>query len=159
LPFLPALAELEWAVDRCFHADLLAAFEPSACSGWSIEDWERAKIGFQPGLALVCAPWPLRELREACRSERSEIDVDLVDRHDRVLVYRRGFEVVVESIGAAEAEAVEALQNRERLGEVTATLAASGADPESVVGFFGRWVSLGLVVSCERSRLHSPALS
>jgi len=35
LPFLPALAELEWAVDRCFHADLLPAFEPSACSGWS----------------------------------------------------------------------------------------------------------------------------
>jgi len=151
LPFLPALAELEWAVDRCFHADLLAAFEPSVCSGWSLEDWGRAKIGFQPGLALVCAPWPLRELRETHRCERSEIDVDLVDRHDRVLVYRRGFEVAVESIGAAEAEAVESLQNRELLGEVTAKLAGPGAEPGSVIGFFGRWVSLGLVVSCEVS--------
>ena len=151
LPFLSALAELEWAVDRCFHADLLAAFESSACSGWSLEDWGRARIGFQPGLALVCAPWPLRELRETCRCERSEIDVDLIDRHDRVLVYRRGFEVVVESIGAAEAEAVESLQNRELLGEVTAKLAGSGAEPGSVVGFFGRWVSLGLVVSFEPS--------
>ena len=151
LPFLPALAELEWAVDRCFHADLLAAFEPSICSGWSLEDWGRAKIGFQPGVALVCAPWPLRELRETCRSERSEIDVDLVDRHDRVLVYRRGFEVAAESIGAAEAKAVTSLQNRALLGEVTAKLAGSGADPGSVVGFFGRWVSLGLVVSCEIS--------
>ncbi len=152
LPFLPALAELEWAVDRCFHADLLAAFEPSACSGWSLEDWARAKIGFQPGLALVCAPWPLRELRETYRCERSEIDVDLVDRHDRVLVYRRGFEVVVESIGAAEAEVVELLRNGEWLGEATAKLAGSGAEPGTVAGFFGRWVSLGLVVSCERSR-------
>jgi hypothetical protein len=78
--------------------------------------------------------------------------VDLVDRHDRVLVYRRGFEVVVESIGAVEAETVESLQNRELLGDVTAKLAGSGAEPGSVVGFFGRWVSLGLVVSCERSR-------
>ena len=151
LPFLPALAELEWAVDRCFHAELLAAFEPSVCSGWSLKDWGRAKIGFQPGLALVCAPWPLRELRETCGCERSEIDVNLVDRHDRVLVYRRGFEVVAESIGAAEAEAVQSLQNREALGEATAKLAGSGAEPESVVGFFGRWVSLGLVVSCEIS--------
>jgi len=151
LPFLPALAELEWAVDRCFHAELLAAFEPSVCSGWSLEDWGRAKIGFQPGLALVCAPWPLRELRETCGCERSEIDVNLVDRHDRVLVYRRDFEVVVESVGAAEAEAIESLQNRELLGDVTAKLAGSGAEPGSVVGFFGRWVSLGLVVSCEIS--------
>jgi hypothetical protein len=114
-----------------------------------LEDWGRAKIGFQPGLALVCAPWPLRELRETRGCERSEIDVDLVDRHDRVLVYRQGYEVVVESIGAAEAEAVGSLQNRELLGEVTAKLAGSGAEPGSVVGFFGRWVSLGLVVSCE----------
>jgi len=151
LPFLPALAELEWAVDRCFHADLLAAFEPSVCSGWSLEEWERAKIGFQPGLALICAPWPLRELRETCQRERSEIDVDLVDRHDQVLIYRRGFEVVVESIGAAEAEAVESLQNRELLGDAIAKLAGSGAEPGSVVGFFSRWVSLGLVVSCEIS--------
>jgi hypothetical protein len=151
LPFLPALAELEWAVDRCFHADLPAAFEPSTCSEWSLEDWERAKIGFQPGLALVCAPWPLRELRETRLRERSEIDVDLVDRHDRVLVYRRAFEVVVESIGAAEAEAIGSLQNRNSLGSVTAKLAESGADPGPVVGFFGRWVSLGLVVSCESS--------
>jgi len=151
LPFLPALAELEWAVDRCFHADLLPGFEPSTCSGWSLDDWARARIGFQPGLALVCAPWPLRELRETQRCERSEIDVDVADRHDNVLIYRRSFDVIVESIGAAEAEAVRSLKNNELLGEVTAKLAAAGTEPESVVGYFGRWASLGLVVTCEVS--------
>jgi hypothetical protein len=151
LPFLPALSELEWAVDRCFHADLLAAFEPSVCSGWSLEDWGRARIGFQPGLVLVCAAWPLRELRETRECERSEIDVNLVDRCDRLLVYRRGFEVVVESIGAAEAQALQSLQEGEVLGEVTAKLEDSGAEAGSVVDFFGRWISLGLVVSCEIS--------
>jgi len=153
LPFLPALAELEWAVDRCFHAELLPAFESSTCRGWSLDDWGCAKIGFQPGLSLVCAPWPLRELRETRGCDRSEIDVDLVDRHDQVLVYRRGFDVVVESIDAAEAEALRALQNREPLAEVTAKLAGSGAEPESVVAYFGRWASLDLVVSCEISPL------
>ncbi|MBW2493823.1 MAG: putative DNA-binding domain-containing protein [Deltaproteobacteria bacterium] len=153
LPFLPALAELEWAVDRCFHADLLPPFDPSPCSGWSSGDWARARIGFQPGLGLVCAPWPLRELRETYRCERSEIDVDLVDRHDRVLVYRRGFDVVVESIESAEAEAMASLQSGVVLGEVTAALADSGAEREAVAGYFGRWASLGLVVSCELSPL------
>lgn len=153
LPFLPALAELEWAVDRCFHADLLPAFDASSCSEWSLEDWGRARIGFQPGLALVCAPWPLRELRETRRIERSKIDVDLIDRFDRLLVYRRGFEVVVESIGAAEAEAIASLRDRAPLGEVAAKLADAGAEPQSVAEYFGRWASLGLVVSCEASRV------
>jgi len=152
LPFLPALAELEWAVDRCFHAELLPAFEASSCSAWSLEDWGCARIGFQPGLALICAPWPLRELRETCRIERSDIDVDLIDRFDRLLVYRRGFEVVVESIGVAEAEAVASLQDRAPLGVVAAKLAEAGTEPESVAEYFGRWASLGLVVSCEVSR-------
>jgi hypothetical protein len=153
LPFLPALAELEWAVDRCFHADLLPPFEPSTCSRWSLDDWGRAKIGFQPGLALVCAPWPLRELRETYRCERSEIDVDVVDRHDQVLVYRRAFDVVVESIGIGEADALRSLQTGALLGEVAEKFAASGAEPEAVVGYFGRWASLGLVVACEVSPL------
>jgi len=149
LPFLPALAELEWAVDRCFHAELLPPFEASACSGWSLDQWARARVGFQPGLGLVCGPWPLRELRETARCERSEIDVGLVDRHDRVLVYRRGFDVVVESIEAAEADAVASLRGGELLGDVAAKLADSGAEPEAVSGYFGRWSALGLVVSCE----------
>jgi hypothetical protein len=144
---------LEWAVDRCFHADLLPPFESSACSGWSLDDWAGAKVGFQPGLALVCAPWPLRELRETTRCERSEIDVDVVDRHDQVLVYRRDFDVVVESIGIGEADALRSLQTGALLGEVTEKLAASGAEPESVVGHFGRWASLGLVVACGVSPL------
>jgi len=152
LPFLPALARLEWAVDRCFHSGLLPPFDASCCSTWSLEQWGRARIRFQPGLALICAPWPLRELRETCGYERSEIDVDLIDRFDRLLIYRRDFEVVVESIGAAEAEAVALLQDRAPLGEVAAKLAAAGAEPDSVAGYFGRWASLGLVVSCEFSR-------
>jgi hypothetical protein len=69
------------------------------------------------------------------------------------LVYRRDFDVVVESIEAAEAEAVAALQGGELLGEVAAKLAGSGAEPEAVVGYFGRWASLGLVVACEVSPL------
>ncbi len=149
LPFLSALAELEWAASRCFHAELLPAFDASECARWTLEEWGRAKLRFQPGLALVCAPWPLRELRETCRRERSEIDVDLVDRHDNVLIYRREYEVVVESIEDAEAQAVRSLRDRESLGDVAERLADGAADTGCVARFFSRWAFLGLVVSCE----------
>jgi hypothetical protein len=149
LAFLPALAELEWAVDRCFHAEWLPACDLSVCGEWSLEAWACAKIGFQPGLALISAPWPLRELRETAACERSEIDVDLIDRDDRVLVYRRGFEVVVESIDSVEANAIVGLRRGEPLGGVTARLADAGECSDSVVGYFGRWASMGLVTSCE----------
>ncbi len=150
LPFLPDLVELEWAVTVCFHAKLATAFDASVCSGWRAEDWERARIEFQPGLALVRSPWPLRELRETRHGERLEIDVDLVDRRDRVLVRRLGFEVVVESIGEVEAEAIERLRAGAPLGDTTARLAGAGVEAGALFELFGRWVSLGLVVACRR---------
>jgi len=49
LPFLPALAELEWAVDRCFHADLLPPLNlrPVVDGRWMIG--RARKSGFNPG--------------------------------------------------------------------------------------------------------------
>ncbi|HXV37678.1 MAG TPA: DNA-binding domain-containing protein [Myxococcota bacterium] len=149
LPFLAALAELEWAVQRCVHAEWLRAFDASACAGWTLDDWARARVRFQPGLALVCAPWPLRELRETRLRERSEIDVDLVDRSDRVLVYRRGFEVAVESIAPGEALALRWLRAGDALGAVAGRLAAAGEQSSDVTRCFERWARLGLVVGCE----------
>jgi hypothetical protein len=148
LPFLPDLAGLEWAVTVCFHAELASAFDASICSGWLTEDWERARIDFQPGLAVVRSPWPLRELRETRHLERTQIDVDLVDRPDCVLVRRRGFEVVVESIAEVEAEAIERLRAGTPLGDTIAHLAGAGVGARTVSELFGRWVSLGLVVAC-----------
>jgi hypothetical protein len=148
LPFLPDLARLEWAVVTCFHSEPAAPFDPSRCADWGMDDWAGARIGFQPGMALLRSAWPLRELHEARDLDRSAIDIDLVNRPDRVLVYRRGFEVMVESVGDTEARAIERLQAGERLGEVTAGLANAGAEGGEVVGLFARWTSLGLVVSC-----------
>jgi len=150
LPFLPDLAELEWAVTVCFHAKLATAFDASVCSGWRMEDWERTRIEFQPGLALVRSPWPLRELRETRHSERSQIDVDLVDRPDRVLVRRRGFEVVVESIGEVEAEAIERLRAGGPLGDTITRLAGAGVGAQTVFELFGRWISIGLIAAGHR---------
>ncbi len=151
LPFLSDLARLEWAVVECFHGELREPFDASSCSAWDMDDWAGTRVAFQATTAIVRSAWPLRELREARHSERSAIDVDLVDRPDCVLVYRSGFEVVTESIGETEASAFERLCAGQPLGEVTAALAREGAEPNVVSGLFGRWVALGLVVFCPES--------
>ena len=132
LPFLPDLAELEWAVALCFHAEHATAFDASISRGWRMEDWERARVELQPGLALVRSDWPLRELRETRDNERSQIDVDLVGRPDRVLVRRRGFEVAVESVGEIEAESIERLLAGEPLGDAMARMAVAGVGSATV---------------------------
>lgn len=149
LPFLPDLARLEWAVLECFHSELADPFDASRCVGWSDDEWAGARVGLQPGMALLRSAWPLRELRESRHLDRSAIDIDLVNRPDRVLVYRAGFEVVAESVDEREADAIERLRAGQRLGEVTAALDEAGAEAGAVAGLFARWTSLGLLVSCD----------
>jgi hypothetical protein len=149
LPFLADLAEFEWAVVRCFHTEVQRPFDLSACAQWTLEDWARARIHFQPGARIVRSEWPLRELRAARDSERSEIDIDLVDRPDRVLVYRSGYDVVTDGIDAVEYDAIAQLRAGESLGELMNRLAADDSDRAGTL--LARWASLGLIVDCELS--------
>jgi hypothetical protein len=148
LPFLPSLARLEWQVARAFHATDEAAFDPTSVADWSLEDWERAVLRFQPWLAVVESEWPVREVWECRETAVDEIDIDLHDRPDRVLVRRNGFAVVCESVGHAEAHALRLLLDGQSLGSAVAMLAKRGDDPASVTTWFARWVSLRMIVGC-----------
>jgi len=147
LAFLPDLAELEWAVTRCFHAAAGAPFDATRCRRWSFDDWQRAQIRFQPGLALLRSRWPLRALHATRNEDRSEIDVDLEQGGECVVVFRRGFEVAVEAAPPREADAIEAFQTGATLGEVSERLARADAGGDEVVELFQRWVELGLIAT------------
>jgi hypothetical protein len=155
LPFLPDLARLEWAVLECFHARSEEPFDAAACRGrgrdWAMDDWALARVEFQPGVAVLRSPWPIRELRDTRDQEREDIDVDLVERPDCVLVYRQGFDVISEALEAPDACALERLKQGAPLGVVTAELAQAGAQGERVAQLFARWSSLGLVTSAARA--------
>jgi hypothetical protein len=147
LAFLPELAELEWAVTRSFHAAACDRFDPIDCKSWSIEDWQRAQIRFQPGLALLRSRWPLRALYATRNQDRDEIDVDLEQGGECVLVFRRGFEVAVEATPPREADAIEAFRAGATLAEVSEGLARDDALNDDVVELFQGWVSAGLIAS------------
>lgn len=147
LPFLPELAALEWAMTRSFHAPAGDRFDPIECKSWSLEDWQRAQIRFQPGLALLRSNWPLCALHATRNRQRDEIDVDLERGCECVLVYRRGFEVAVEAVPPREADAIEAFLADEPLADVAERLARDGAQGDDVVALFQGWVSKGLIAS------------
>jgi hypothetical protein len=147
LAFLPDLAELEWAVTRCFHAAAEDPFDPIDCKDWSLDDWPRAQITFQPGLALLRSRWPLRALHATRNQDRSEIDVDLEQGGECVLVFRRDFEVAVEVVPPNEADAIEAFAEGATLEAVSAGLAREGTRNDAVVELFQRWVSAALIAS------------
>lgn len=148
LPFLPDLARLEWQVARAFHAHEQAAFDPTALAGWSMDDWERAVLHFQPWVALVRSDWPVREIWDSRDTPIEAIDLDLRDRPDRVLVRRAGYAVVCESLDDAEADALGPLLEGQPLGSVVATLTTRGGDPATVSACFARWMALRMIAGC-----------
>jgi len=149
LPFLADLAQLEWAVLECFHSERAEPADLTGCGHWTLDDWEIARIEFQPGLALVHSQWPICALRDARMLSRSEIDIDLVGHPECALVHRQGFEVVVQAIGRTEARIMARLGQGVSLGEVTADLEADDIGAGNVGGLFTRWTSLGLVIACQ----------
>jgi hypothetical protein len=151
LPFLPDLARLEWQVARAFHAYEPAAFDPATHTNWSLDDWERAVVRFQPWVALVRSEWPIREIWESRDTPVEEIDIDLRDRPDRVLVRRAGYAVLCESVDDAEAGALAALLDGQTLSSVVTTLAARGNDRAPISEWFARWTALRMIADCFRS--------
>ena len=148
LPFLPDLARLEWHVSKAFHATDEPTFNPAPLAQWSLDDWERAGLCFQPWVAVVESDWPIREIWECRETPVEEIDVNLHDRPDQVLVRRTGFAVICESLDDAEAHALRILLDGRTLGDAMATLTANGEDPAAVSAWFAHWAALRMVVSC-----------
>jgi len=148
-PFLPDLAQLEWAITRAFHAHDQPPLDLQRLANWTDEQWQHAVLRFQPSVAVVCSPWPIRELWEARDTPIEAIDIDLRDRPDQVLAYRVGYGVRCESIRRDQALVLGALLTGHALGEV---IGANGGDPTSVSVWFARWVQAGLITDCTSSR-------
>jgi hypothetical protein len=103
------------------------------------------RLDFQPAASLVVSDWPIKEIRDARDDDRGSVDIDLVDRPDRVLVYREGFDVVTERLGEAEAAALESMRAGATLGQTVEQLATSGAGGDDIGAMFARWTGLSLV--------------
>jgi hypothetical protein len=152
LPFLPDLAALEWQMARAFHAAALPPLDPTQLAAWDEDAWPTAVLRFQPAVAVVSSPWPLRALHAARETPLDEIDLDLRDRPDHVLVRRDGHAVHCDGIEATEAQALRLLLAGQPLAGVMQQLADSDQDPDAVGAWFARWMQLGLVTAVDGGR-------
>lgn len=153
LPFLADLAELEWHVTRAFHADERPPIDPRRL-GWSIAEWERAVLVFQPAVALVTSRWPILDLWNVS----ADADAPALVARPRpqvVLVYRAGLTVRAELIPAAESRMLRSLLDGHTLGEAAARI-GDGADPDVFARCFSRWVQQGLIAD---ARIPQPDLA
>lgn len=152
-PFLADLAELEWQVTRAFHADEQPPLDPQRL-GWSIAEWERAVLVFQPAVTLVTSRWPILDLWNV------EADSDapaLVarPRPQRVLVYRAGLTVRAELVPGSESRMLRSLLDGYPLGDAAARI-GDDADPDVFAQCFSRWVQQGLIAD---ARIPQPDLA
>lgn len=149
LPFLPDLAWLEWRVAEAFHAAQQPPFDPQRLAGLSPSAWERLQVVFQPSVALVASAWPIRDIWQARTQPAAAVNVDLVNRPQRVLVFREGLRVRCELIEPAQALLLTELLPGRPLGDACAALAdATTESPVPVADWFAQWAQRGLVVDC-----------
>lgn len=145
LPFLPDVARLEWAVCEAFHAFDQPPIDTTALSSLSLDAWARARLAFQPSVHLVASPWPIRDLWQVRTQPRRAINVDLVNRPQRVLVCRQALQVRCELLTAREHEVLTALLDGHPLGQVCGALTVSSQGEAPVADWFARWGRLELI--------------
>ena len=149
-PFLSDLAALEWRVSRAFHSFESAPIEPTSLATWTLRDWDRAVLHFQPSLALVGSAWPILDIWHHRETPLAEIDIDLRDRPQNVLVYRRDHGVQCVEIDGEQPQALSALLAGSSLGDVSRALSERDIDGSLVSTWFATWMRDGLIIGASR---------
>jgi len=149
LPFAVDLAQLEWAVLTAFHAEQQAPFDPAPLAEWTMDRWERARLSFQPAVAVIASDWPILDVWHARETPVEEIDIELDGRPQQVLVHRSDLQVVCESVSRVELDVLASLLAGTTLGETTERAAsAHDVQADDVSTWFAGWMGRGLLVNC-----------
>ncbi len=150
LPFLPDLARLERLVCQAFHAFDEPPVDPARLARYSLDEWEHARLTFQPSVGLIASPWPILDIWTARTQPRESVSIDLVDRPQRVLVFRHGLQTRCELVDEWQYRLLEGLLAGRALGTVCGELAGlAGSGPLPLADWCARWASRGLIHNLE----------
>jgi hypothetical protein len=144
-PFLSDLARLEWQMVESFHAFDGPPLDPSRLAEIPEDEWEKARLVFQPSVGLVASHWPILDLWKARKMPPGEMKKEWGAQPQRVLVSRRGVQVWCELLDANQYRLLQGLISGESLGAACETLAAAGEELPFVSDWFSHWVRTGLI--------------
>jgi hypothetical protein len=146
LPYLCDVARLEWARGKAYYAFDHPPLDLTRLAAIAGDRHVELRFKLHPAVSLVNSDYPLLRIWETNQPDYSGDDhVDLGAGSVRLLVTRRGTEVVNESLGAAESALLGAFIAGESL-ETGLTRALERDSAFDLQGSLARRVSLGDLV-------------
>jgi len=119
LPYLADVARLELAWAQVYHAAETTSLDPASLAALSPSRLEAARLHLVPALQLLASPYPIAAIWRAHQGEGGEIGtIDLSDSKGEWLILSRpGQEVLLEAMGAGDWAFLQAIAQRQPLGE------------------------------------------
>ncbi len=155
-PFLPDLAGLEWLIWRAFHAFDELALTSTQISGIPMEDWEEARMVFQPSVGLISSEWSILEVWKG-RRECNIPTAKVIPSAQQILVSRKTDQVYCELLDENQYKLLKGLVAGQSLGAVCEELAkTTPEEPLPLSAWFSRWVNEGLIVRLDFSQASVP---
>ena len=147
LPFLPEVAALEWRMCEAFHAFERPPVDPMTLAALSLDTWATTRLIFQPSVSVLASRWPIRDLWEARTQPRETIDIEVIHRPQRVMVFRSGWQVRCELLEEPAHRLLAVLLAGQSLGAACNALGQDPAgQPLPLTEWFARWAREGLIV-------------
>lgn len=154
-PFLADLAQLEWAMLEAFDAPDAVSLDEAALRAIAPECWPALVLRPTPSLQVVTVQWPVDSLRETLLAAGRLADVPPGESL-RVLVWRRGLDVVYRRASEAEVRQLQQLAAATHFAAWCETLlesVSSGGDtPMQAGGLIVRWVNEQLLIRSDGGR-------
>lgn len=156
LAYLPDVARLEWACHSAFGAADAQPLDTARLAEVPPEQLDELRFTLHPSASLLDSPWPILAIWRVNQPDfAGEQSVDLAAGGDRLLVMRRGHDVDLEPLDAAEHALLAALAAGAPLGG--AMEAALAEDAAFGLGsFLQRHVAAGTLVDFRLSPLPQP---
>lgn len=127
LAYLPDVARLEWAVDEAYDAEDEPPLEAAALAALPPEAHPVLRFALRASCRFVASCYPVKRIWLANQPGASPETVQLDGGGERLLVMRRGFEVMLIELDAAEFALLAALDCGKTVE--AAYLAATAEDP------------------------------
>lgn len=146
-PYLPELARFEWRIAEAFHAYDREPFQISQLASVPIEQWENARLTFQPSVSIFSSKHPVLDIWKQ-RKEADKPRDPWPLQEQFILIGRRGLQVRCELLDPVRYQLLKGLMSGKSLGEVCETLAEDTPEDLPIAAWFSSWVTDGLIADC-----------
>jgi len=149
--FLPDVAQLEWAVNRSFHAHSSSSLSPGQAAALFAQAGDADGLRLLPSARLVSSRYPVRDIRGAALAGDAAALERLGPAEQHLLVFRPERDVRIEVLTSGEAAFLRSIANGAPLDEAIA--GASGGDTTfSPAEAIGKLLHLGVFLAPTQQR-------